>query len=470
MSVFTNSGEIIYALESNQTNGQPVTQGQQVADAAVLPTNPAAGVIGGERGVIADYLSDPTTGLPGASAQFTEKPYKSSLSLDYLGAPYVGIGANTLGRTGASGAVAAYWSDMLADRTIGASVTAQGDIKDIGGGVFYLNSGKRLAQLFEASHSPYLTGFQEFVDTTVTLQGGGTQRAVIQRLNLIRTFFDRVGATAQYPFSMTRRLEFGIGANHVGYNWEADEIIFLENGQVAQRRHNVPTPPGTNYGEGSIALVNDFSYFGLTSPVAGGRSRFSYTPYFGGLNFQSALGDWRRYFLMRPVTFAIRGFYYGRFGKDASSNKLSPLFVGDESLIRGYGWNSLSVDECSQAGQQASEGGCPELDRLFGTRMASASVELRLPLFGPRQFGIIPSNFIPVEIAPFFDMGVTWQPGETTKFSFSRNSIERTPVFSTGVSTRINVLGFAVAEIYYAYPFQRPQKGAHWGFVLAPGW
>jgi hypothetical protein len=44
------------------------------------------------------------------------------------------------------------------------------------------------------------------------------------------------------------------------------------------------------------------------------------------------------------------------------------------------------------------------------------------------------------------------------------------PVFSTGVSARMNVLGYLVFEAYYAYPFQRPEKGAHFGFVLSPGW
>jgi len=41
---------------------------------------------------------------------------------------------------------------------------------------------------------------------------------------------------------------------------------------------------------------------------------------------------------------------------------------------------------------------------------------------------------------------------------------------SVGASARVNVLGYLVAEIYYAYPFQRPERGAHFGFNLQPGW
>jgi heavy metal translocating P-type ATPase len=39
------------------------------------------------------------------------------------------------------------------------------------------------------------------------------------------------------------------------------------------------------------------------------------------------------------------------------------------------------------------------------------------------------------------------------------------PVASAGLSARINVLGALILEIYYAYPFQRPDRGAHFGSI-----
>jgi hypothetical protein len=42
-------------------------------------------------------------------------------------------------------------------------------------------------------------------------------------------------------------------------------------------------------------------------------------------------------------------------------------------------------------------------------------------------------------------------------------------VSSAGVSFRINAFGFAVAQIDFAKPFQRPGKGWVWGFSLSPG-
>jgi hypothetical protein len=79
--------------------------------------------------------------------------------------------------------------------------------------------------------------------------------------------------------------------------------------------------------------------------------------------------------------------------------------------------------------------------------------------------------YLPIDVAPFFDAGVAWYNHDTPVFKFSENSDQRIPVFSSGISTRINVLGYIVAEVFWAYPFQRPmQKSGIWGFQILPGW
>jgi hypothetical protein len=253
----------------------------------------------------------------------------------------------------------------------------------------------------------------------------------------------------------------------VNYDQEALESFLLPTGQVVERRRSVPSPDGIGYGQASVAFVGDYSFFAFTSPAAGGRYRFEYAPIFGGLQMHTFLGDYRRYFFKRPLTFAIRGLYYGRFGKDAESGRITPLFLGHETLIRGYSFESFDVTECSDSGDTNE---CPEFDRLVGSRIGVANVELRIPLLGTSEFGIIPWGFLPVEIAPFFDVGVAMQKGVSTEFSFARRTTARVPVFSTGVSSRVNLFGYGVLEAYYAYPFQRPEKGGHWGFSFAPGW
>ena len=58
----------------------------------------------------------------------------------------------------------------------------------------------------------------------------------------------------------------------------------------------------------------------------------------------------------------------------------------------------------------------------------------------------------------------------TNQNTFTLSCTDRIPVFSTGVSARVNFLGYLIFEAYYAHPFQRPGKGWVWGFQLAPGW
>jgi hypothetical protein len=462
-SVFNDAGYDIIGRDPDGTIGTPVGAiASGVPAAGVLPPPAALGT-----STVETYLADATTGLPPASMQYAVRPYRSSLSLDYLGAPFVGVAVSQFGQTGLAGAVAAYFGDMLGDKTVGAVVAAQGELKDTGGEVFYMNAGQRWQYLLGVSHVPYVTGFAEVFDTSVTVGGIPDVPSRLFRQTLQRTFIDRSALTFQYPFSMTRRLEVGGSYTFVNYDTEAHESFLLPTGEVVQRREGRPSPPGVSYGQGSLAFVGDYSYFGFTSPAAGGRYRFEYAPIFGGLNLQTFLGDYRRYFFKRPITFAMRGLYYGRFGKDAESGRLTPLFVGQETLIRGYSFESFDVSECTDTG---STNECPEFDRLVGSRIGVANVELRIPLLGTREFGLIPWGFLPVEVTPFFDAGVAWQQGVSTDFSFARNTTARVPVFSAGITSRINLFGYGVLEAYYAYPFQRPERGAHFGFAFAPGW
>ena len=51
------------------------------------------------------------------------------------------------------------------------------------------------------------------------------------------------------------------------------------------------------------------------------------------------------------------------------------------------------------------------------------------------------------------------------------NYEERCPVFSTGVSLRINLLGYLIIEPYYAFPLQNGGfKNGSFGLNFTPGW
>jgi hypothetical protein len=58
----------------------------------------------------------------------------------------------------------------------------------------------------------------------------------------------------------------------------------------------------------------------------------------------------------------------------------------------------------------------------------------------------------------------------TNQNYFIISCTDRIPVFSAGLSARINFLGYMIFEAYLAHPFQRPGKSWVTGFQLAPGW
>ncbi|MGH7718961.1 MAG: BamA/TamA family outer membrane protein [Gemmatimonadaceae bacterium] len=461
-SIFQNAGQHIYALEASQARGEPVAptpQDQTIAAAsAILPPTETP-----ERGLVAGYMRDPQTGLPPATVDFPVRDYRSRIGLEYIGPPSFGVGVGGPFGTAVAGSAAFYFGDVLGNQRIAAAFQANGGIKDIGGQAFYLNASRRWNWGLGAGHIPYLTGFTAIGETTFNGVRARTFEQILQRV-----FVDQVFATTQYPFSTTRRLEVSAEYRHLGYDLESDQIIVVGNTAVDRRRVDLPSPPGIGLAQGSIAYVGDYSNFGFTSPVAGGRYRFEVAPTFGDLTFQTLLADWRRYFFARPFTFAIRGLHYGRYGSEAEDPRLSPLFVGYGTLVRGYESGSFDIAECTDTPDGASS--CPEFDRLIGSRIAMASAEIRIPLLGVQGLGLINFNFLPVEIAPFVDVGAAWTKDQSVDFRFDRNTVDRVPVVSAGIATRINVLGFLIAEIYYARPFQRPQKSGVWGFQLSPGW
>ena len=212
----------------------------------------------------------------------------------------------------------------------------------------------------------------------------------------------------------------------------------------------------------STALVTDSSLFGATSPVAGQRSRFEVAPTFGDLRLTTALADYRHYFMpARFYTIAVRGLHYGRYGEGGEDSRLMPLFIGYPEFVRGYGVNSFSSGRMRDRATS-----CPTFDRLVGSRMLVGNIEFRFPLLRP--FGVSDRMYgpLPVEVAFFLDGGVAWNQGEKPSFF---NGGTREPVSSGGISLRTSLLGFAIAQIDFARPFDRPGRGWVWGFSLTPG-
>lgn len=460
-SVFDEFQYHIYSMDSRDAPAAPVLAESMEREGRVLPARS-----GGTSSRVEGYLADPRTALapPGTYRADDSGGYRPSLSLDYLGQPMVGVGVDQQFGSFVQGSVAAFFSDMLGNRNLGVAVQANGTFKDIGGQFVYQNLENRWNWGLGAGRFPYLQiSTRGFFDPNE-----GTTTILQERF---REFQTQVSGIVSYPFSTTRRLDFTAGVNRYSFDLEVEELVYRNNQLVSRTQSDESSflPDPLNLMSSSVAFVGDNSFFGFTSPVRGSRYRLEVGGTVGNINYYSVTADYRRYF--NPVnefTIAFRGMHVGRYGEEIEQSILNPLFVGWESMVRGYSPYSFDFGrECTYSDDVAS---CPEFDRLEGHRIAVANAEIRIPLFGADRFGLLGGGFFPVELIAFTDAGVAWDSQNKPVFEFERDSVKRIPVVSAGVGARVNLLGFLIMEVHYVNPFQRPYQGGHWGFQFQPGW
>jgi hypothetical protein len=412
---------------------------------------------------VATYLRSPLQGLA-PTETFTTVKYKPSLALDYIAPPSVSVGVGDFG-TGIGGGTAFYWSDLLGRHNLTTVVQTSfstengGFMNNFGAIGSYANQKSRWTWGVIGGQVPYVSGdFRRTVDTT-------GQGVLIDTSTLFWQKNREVAGIFAYPFNRAQRLEFSGGYRNISFDGQTrTQVYSLTTGLlILDDTDDLPTPESLSMGTVSGALVYDTSIFGGTSPVTGQRYRFELERSAGSLNYSGVLADYRRYFqLARPLTLAGRLLHYGRYGGDSEDPRLQELFIGSTSLVRGYTAESFTPDDCGAASSQVV--GCPAFDRLVGSRIAVANAELRVPILG--MLGLIHSPGVPpVETALFYDAGAAWTRGD--KVNFLGGS--RRPVTSYGATVRVNILGFAIGEINYAHPNDRPAKRWVWEFNLSPG-
>lgn len=422
--------------------------------AAILPPLRAAG------SEITAYLTHPEQGLPPANVAFERRDYEANLRLAYLGPPTVGAvsggGYNAIG-----GTVAAYFSDILGQHNVGVSFQGAGygtsSLTDqLAGEVLYLNQQQRVNWGADVLHYPYISvgyGFDRQGDLDVYTE-----------FRFIQTYTNAVGL-AQYPFGPTRRIEGSAGYQRFAYKEEFESWFVDRGGNVVDRQTGrLPGAFSLNFWQASSAFVGDSSSFAFISPVRGTRYRYELSTLRGDLNFETALADWRKYLYQRPVTLAVRGLFYGRFGEGADDQRLRPLYLGyfgGGALVRAYEPWTVDPIECSP--------NVNVCNRLLGTRVAAASVEVRAPLFGIPEYGLITASFLPTEIFGFADIGAAWTDEQSVMWKWATNTNERVPVASYGAGVRM-LLSYIPIEFYVAKPLHRPQEELVYGFNIIPGW
>jgi Tol biopolymer transport system component len=333
-SVYEADSYNIYALDNDAaTYGTALAQGLP-RDAGILPPRTTA------EGTVYAYLRQQTAGLPAASAAaaYETTAYKPRLSLDFIGQPTVGVGVDSFGGY-VGGGISAAFSDILGNHTVGGTLQLTNRFDEAGGSVVYLNRSRRWNWGAALDSTPYVQrGFgQGLVDI-----GNGQVAIEEDELRIIQN--DRgVAGIAAYPFSRAQRLEFTGGLRQISGKQDLTTRLFdINTGQqLTEDRQTLSRFPTLNLGMVSSALVFDTSIFGATSPIRGSRYRLELDQTVGDLHYGAALADYRTYIMpVRPLTFAVRGMYYGRYGRDAESSLLTPVFLGYWYVVGGYylGW------------------------------------------------------------------------------------------------------------------------------------
>jgi hypothetical protein len=376
----------------------------------------------------------------------------------------VNTGNSSFGtQTGLAGGIDMLFSDILGNNQLYAGAVLNGDIQDAGGQVSYINQKNRIGWGLNASHFAYQAGGYNYLEyRPVETSPGQVDTLLASVFGLERVFQQRVGGTVFYPFSITKRVELGAAAEF--YSSRTTEYVdyydpIFQN-YLGSDQQKQPKGPSLNLNNVNAAFVGDNSYFGMTAPLQGWRYRFGVEQYFGDYQFTTLLADARKYFYLKPVTLAVRGLGYLRSEKyvDGAFSIDYPLFAGSSYFVRGYDRAVYSTEEDPYF-----------LQRTIGSKILVGNFEVRLPFTGPRRLSLIKSNFLVTDLNLFFDAGLAFYEFDELKKT-SQNYHE--PIFSTGVSLRVNLFGYLVLEPYFALPLTAPKSERTWRFGLnfIPGW
>jgi hypothetical protein len=451
MSVYGKGSFSIYIIDSREKlTGQVALSQLGERPLALLPPRTQL------EGALLGLLRNPLYGLP-KETDFPIANYSPKLSLDYVSQPTVAVGVDRYGTYGGGG-VAAFWSDTLGYHTLITMAQTNYELIDSYFLVGYMNSRRRINWGAVAQRVPYIYGsYTAYYDEL------GDYPVYVQEEYLNRQINYQIGGFAYYPLNTFRRIELTAGFNLIDFNSRVDRWIFdpYSGALIDYYRLNLPSAKSIKYGYASAALVYDSSMFGACSPILGQSYLLQAQPTFGNLNFVSLMADYRRYLIpKRPFTIAFRALHYGRYGKGSDDERLWPLYLGYETLVRGYDYNTFEYAEFDELNPQAFD-----FNRLLGSRMLVANIELRFPLFGVLGLGRGYYGVWPLECLAFYDIGTAWYSGEKPDWFGG----DKKAVSSAGVGLRTNLFGVLVLGFDYVYPFDRPVKGWHWQFTIAPG-
>jgi WD40 repeat protein len=412
---------------------------------------------------VAALLADPDLGLPPADSVPESVDYHPRLALDFINPASIGVGGGGVFGTFVGGGSAVFWGDMLRQHYLTTGLQVFGGFEDIAAVVAYRNVRSRWTWGVTAAQQPFLSiGFRRRV-------GQAANADIVDSLFRFRQTDRHLGTVLAYPFSRVQRIEFNAGYRQSSFDREVVSRVIQTSPPrvIIQDPVDLPAPSAIGQWEASAALVHDNTLFGPTAPVLGQRYRLELGPSLGALTYYNVLVDYRRYVTpKRPYTIAARFLHYGRYGPDSDDERLVPLFIGYQTLVRGYASNSFDLSECAVIIRDPSDCPVPVFQELLGSRVMVANLELRFPLL--QGLGIKnPSPRIPwVDLALFYDAGIAWRQDDEPSFLGG----DRGLLTSYGAALRANVFGAAIIEVDFVHPNGRPGGRWYWQFGFSPGW
>jgi len=368
------------------------------------------------QGAVNAYLADYTTGLPDPSSN-AARAYRSRMSLEGVGQPYLSSGGGPFGTFVRAGG-ALLFGDMLGKRRLGAAVQVGNHMRDVAFMFRFLNQERRWNWGALAELEPSVIRYRR--SELVEHEG---QPLLQQQADYLQRAQLRVAAVVAYPFSRGLRVEFTGGVRHAAYHRDLrSQISSIETGKVLSNER-VESKGGlpTTVGEVTAALVHDTTVFGPTGPLLGSRYRFEVAPSAGQLSYTSVTADFRKYMMpIRPYSVAVRVLHSARYGPDGADPRLLSNFLGSSYFVRGH---RQDLRFCRPDATRVCG------DDLLGNRLLVGNLEVRVPLWGIRSRQIEYGMF-PADAFVFADGGRIWGDGTTAVIS------------SLGGGVRVNAMGF----------------------------
>jgi Tol biopolymer transport system component len=406
------------------------------------------------------------------SFSIEKKPYRPKFKLDYISNIGIGIGTSTAYGTGMAGGVSAIFSDMLGQHQLYTALSLNGEVYDFGGYAAYFNQKHRIGWGTSLSHIPYTNYYQGEITDVLTV-GDEDYQVPNYKIYTVRMFEEKLGVFAAYPFSKRLRAEIGGSLAHYSYRITSSTLAY--NGYYWDYVNDLykvkeESPEGFNFHEINTAFVGDNSVFGLTAPLKGQRYRIGIRRYFGKQTLNTFTLDYRKYFYAKPVTFAFRFSHFNRFGEDAEltyydkDGVLPPMYLGYDFYVRGYSYTALFESLLQDPNSLW-------YNDLMGSKMIVSSFEIRLPFTGPERLSLIKSGVFFTDLNLFVDSGIIWNSGN--QLAWKRDDTDHNikyPIFSTGLSLRINLFGQIIIQPYYAFPLSlKTGNKAYFGLNFYPG-